>query len=88
MLKPQKKAKVIDEFKVHKTDTGSTNVQIALLTQSIEELTKHLKTHTQDVHSRRGLLGMVSKRKRLMNYLKKTDAKKYASLVKKLGLNA
>jgi len=88
MLKPQKKAKVIDEFKIHKTDTGSTGVQIALLTQSIEELTKHLKTHPQDVHSRRGLLGMVSKRKRLMNYLKKTNAKKYTSLVKKLGLNA
>ena len=88
MLKPQKKVKVIDEFKVHKTDTGSANVQIALLTESIEELTKHLKTHHQDVHSRRGLLGMVSKRKRLMNYLKKTDSKKYAALVKKLGLNA
>jgi len=88
MLKPQKKIKVIDEFKVHKTDTGSTNVQIALLTESIEELTKHLKTHKQDVHSRRGLLGMVSKRKRLMNYLKKTDSKKYTALVKKLGLNA
>ncbi|MFZ2414912.1 MAG: 30S ribosomal protein S15 [Minisyncoccia bacterium] len=88
MLKPQKKIKVIDEFKVHKTDTGSTNVQIALLTESIEELTKHLKTHKQDVHSRRGLLGMVSKRKRLMNYLKKTDPKKYTALVKKLGLNA
>jgi small subunit ribosomal protein S15 len=88
MLKPQKKTKVIEEFKVHKTDTGSTNVQIALLTESIEELSKHLKTHKQDVHSRRGLLGMVSKRKRLMNYLKKTDAKKYSALVKKLGLNA
>ena len=88
MLKPQKKTKVIEEFKIHKTDTGSSNVQIALLTESIEELSKHLKTHKQDIHSRRGLLGMVSKRKRLMNYLKKTDTKKYAALVKKLGLNA
>jgi small subunit ribosomal protein S15 len=86
MLKPKKKTKVIEEFKVHQKDTGSSEVQIAIFTKQIEELTKHLKKHPKDNHSRRGLLKMVSKRKRLLDYLKEEDEKRYQKVVKKLGL--
>ncbi|MDO8466964.1 MAG: 30S ribosomal protein S15 [bacterium] len=86
MLTSRKKKTVIKEHGVHDTDTGSAAVQIGLLSKQIEELTDHLKTHKKDNHSRRGLLKMVGKRRRLLAYLEKTDNKTYNSVVKKLGL--
>ena len=86
MLKPQKKSKIIKEHKLHEKDTGSPEVQISIFTERIKELTKHLKKHPKDNHSRRGLLKMVSKRKRLLDYLKGEDEKRYQKIVKKLGL--
>ena len=86
MLKIKAKTKIIKEHKVHDTDTGSVEVQVAILSEEIEQLAKHLKKHAKDNHSRRGLLGMVSKRKRLLNYLAKEDEKRYNSLIKKIGL--
>ncbi len=81
-----RKDKIIKKYKLHKEDTGSPEVQIALFTEKIDELSKHLKKNRKDNHSRRGLLGMVSKRKRLMSYLKRIDEKRYVSIAKKLGL--
>ncbi len=86
MLKTKKKTKIITEYKIHEKDTGSPEVQIAIFTQSIKDLTSHLQKHKKDNHSRRGLLKMVSKRKKMLDYLKKDDEKRYASVVKKLGL--
>ena len=86
MLKPSKKSKIIGEYKTHDKDTGSSEVQIAILTKQIEELAKHLKKHPKDNHSRRGLLKMVAKRKKLMDYLKKENEKSYKKIAKKLGL--
>lgn len=86
MLKTTKKKKIIEEFKVHEKDTGSADVQVAILTEQIEALTKHLKKHPKDNASRRGLLKMVSKRKKFLDYLGKEDEKRYKSLIKKLGL--
>ncbi len=86
MLTPRKKKTVISVHAVHETDTGSAAVQIALLSKQIEELTDHLKKHSKDNHSRRGLLKMVGKRRRLLVYLSKHDNKGYQSVVKKLGL--
>ncbi len=86
MLKPTKKTKIIKEYKVHDNDTGSSEVQIAIFTKQIEELTKHLKKHSKDNHSRLGLLKMVAKRKRLLDYLKSEDEKRYKKIIKKLGL--
>lgn len=86
MLKTQKKKKIIEEFQIHEKDTGSADVQAAILTEQIEALTKHLKKHPKDNHSRRGLLKMVSKRKKLVDYLSGEDDQRYKSLVKKLGL--
>lgn len=80
------KQKVIDSHKRHAKDTGSAEVQAALLTSQIEALTDHLKAHSKDQHSRRGLLGMVAKRKKLLAYLSKNDPKVYARTIKKLGL--
>ncbi len=77
---------VMKEHGLHETDTGSAAVQIGILTKQIEELTGHLKKHPKDNHSRRGLLKMVGKRRRLLAYLAKSDNKTYNSLVKKLGL--
>mgnify|MGYP001589443985 FL=1 len=77
---------IVKEHGIHETDTGSTAVQISLLTSKIEELTGHLKQHPKDDHSRRGLLKMVGKRRRLLKYLSKKDSKAYNSLIKKLGL--
>ena len=82
----QSKQQIIEEFATHKGDTGSPEVQAALLTQQIQNLTAHLKQHTHDVHSRRGLLSMVNRRRRLLHYLLKKDADRYTALVKKLGL--
>ncbi len=86
MLKKTKKKKIIEEHKVHKTDTGSAEVQIGILTEEIKQLTSHLKKHPKDNHSRRGLLGMVSKRKKLLDWLKKENERKYNKIIKQLGL--
>lgn len=86
MLTVKEKQKVIEKIKTHETDTGSAEVQIGILTEEIEQLAKHLKKHPKDNHSRRGLLGMVSKRKQLLSYLKETNEKRYNSLIKKLDL--
>jgi small subunit ribosomal protein S15 len=86
MLTKTKKAKVIKEVAVHDTDTGSTEVQVAVLSKRIDELASHLKKNPKDNHSRRGLLGMVADRRTHLKYLEKKSPKRYASLVKKLGL--
>jgi small subunit ribosomal protein S15 len=82
----QKKTETINRFKIHESDTGSPEVQIALLTDRILHLTDHLKTHKKDHHSRRGLLIMVGKRRRLLNYVKNKDVYRYRSIIKELGL--
>ena len=86
MLKKTKKKKIIEEHKVHETDTGSAEVQIGILTEQIKQLTSHLKKHPKDNHSRRGLLAMVSKRKKLLDWLKKENEKRYNKIIKKLEL--
>jgi len=86
MLKTNKKTKIIKESKIHETDTGSASVQISILSEEIKELLSHLKKHPKDFHSRRGLLKMVVKRKRLLNYLERTDKRKYNSILEKIGL--
>ncbi len=80
------KSKVIEEFQVKEGDTGSPEVQVALLTKRIDKLVGHLKANPSDNHSRRGLLGIVSKRRRLLNYLEKKDPKRYKAIAQKLGL--
>ena len=86
MLTSRQKQNTIKEYKLHESDTGSGEVQIALLTKQIHELIDHLKKHPKDHHLRRGLLKMVSKRKRLLDYLSKDNPKSYSALVRKLGL--
>ncbi len=86
MIKQDKKTKIIEDFKAHDTDTGSSDVQVAILTEQIDELAKHLKKHPKDNHSRRGLLKMVAKRRKLLDYLKKENEKRYKKVIKKLGL--
>lgn len=86
VLVKDKKTKIIDEFKVHARDTGSAEVQIAILTERINILGDHFKQHKKDFHSRRGLLSLVGKRRRLLNYLKKKDIKKYEDVIEKLSL--
>ena len=86
MLSSRKKLNIIKEVKAHDKDTGSAQVQVGLLSKEIEELTKHLKSNPKDNSSRRGLLKMVSKRRKLLEFLSKTNEKAYASVVKKLGL--
>ncbi len=86
MLKTKEKSKIIEKHKIHETDTGSVEVQVGILSEEIDKLAKHLKKHVKDNHSRRGLLGMVSQRKQLLNYLQKNNEKRYNSLVKKIGL--
>lgn len=86
MLKTKKKIKIISDYKLHEQDTGSSEVQVALFTEEIDQLVKHLKKHPKDNHSRRGLLKMVAKRKALLDYLKKEDEKRYNKVIKKLGL--
>ena len=85
MAKTQKK-QVIDKFKTHEGDTGSPEVQVALLTQRIQNVGDHLKSHSHDNHSRRGLLQMVNKRRRLLAYLKRKDEEAYQALVEKIDL--
>jgi small subunit ribosomal protein S15 len=86
VLLREKKQKIIDDFKVHARDTGSAEVQIALLTERINALSDHFKHHKKDFHSRRGLLMLVGRRRRLLNFLKKKDAKKYEETIEKLKL--
>jgi len=85
-LSSEEKLPIIEEFQAHEKDTGSAEVQIALLTKRIDELTEHLKVHKKDHHSRRGLLKMVGKRRRLLDYLKEKDVERYRQLIEKLGL--
>ncbi len=86
MLEVEKKKEVIESYKIHAKDTGSAYVQIALLTERINQLSKHFELHKKDHHSRQGLLKMVSTRRRLLAYLKKHETKKYEELISKLGL--
>ncbi|NQT07080.1 MAG: 30S ribosomal protein S15 [Candidatus Omnitrophica bacterium] len=86
MLAKEKKTKVISDYKVHKDDTGSCSVQIALLTERINGLTGHFKSHKKDHSSRHGLLKLVNQRRRLLDYLKKHDEAKYQDLIKKLDI--
>ncbi len=86
MLTKAKKQKVIKEVAIHATDTGSPEVQIAMLSKRIDELTKHLKKNAKDNHSRRGLLGMVADRRRHLKYLQKTSVKRYDAIMKTVGL--
>lgn len=85
-LKKEKKTEIIDKFKRGKEDTGSSEVQIALLTERITQLVEHLKKNKKDHHSRRGLLMLVGQRKRLVHYLQRSDFKKYEKLAAELGL--
>ena len=80
------KEKIVGDYKTHNTDTGSSQVQIALLTQRINELTEHFKVHKKDNNSRRGLLKMVSRRRKLLDYLRHTNINEYHEIIKKLGL--
>ncbi len=80
------KKKLISQYKLHETDTGSPEVQIGLLTHRILYLTEHLKVHKKDHHSRRGLLVLVGRRRRLLNYVKNNDVKRYRSIIKNMGL--
>lgn len=84
MLDGNKKKRIIDKFKTHPTDTGSPQVQIAILTEEIKELTEHLRGHKKDFSSRRGLIKKVGERRRLMKYLKREDGKAYDELMAKL----
>ena len=84
--KVKEKKEIIEEFKTHSKDTGSTEVQIALLTERINVLSEHFAGHKKDLHSRRGLLMMVGKRRSLLNYLKKKDSRKYEDILNKLNL--
>jgi small subunit ribosomal protein S15 len=80
------KSEIVADNKMHDTDTGSTEVQVALLTQRIRDLTEHLRTHKHDHHTRRGLLQLVGQRRRLLNYLKKSEVERYRALIAKLGI--
>jgi small subunit ribosomal protein S15 len=86
MLTKEKKSKVIGDFRLTETDTGSPEVQIALLTEEINELTEHLKSHPKDHSSRRGLLKMVGNRNSLLKYVKNTDIQRYRTIINRLGL--
>ena len=85
-ISAEQKTKLVSEYRTHDKDTGSPEVQIALLTERINGLTEHFKSHVKDFHSRRGLLVMVSQRRKLLDYLKRKDADKYRDLIEKLGL--
>ncbi|MGM9592957.1 MAG: 30S ribosomal protein S15 [Candidatus Onthomonas sp.] len=86
MIRKEEKTAVIEANRTHETDTGSPEVQIAILTARITELTEHLKVHKKDNHSRRGLLKMVGKRRRLLDYLAKKDIERYRAVIAKLGI--
>ncbi len=86
MMRKEEKTQVIEANKLHPTDTGSPEVQIAILTKRINDLTEHLKNNKNDHHSRRGLLKMVGRRRNLLNYLIKTDIERYRTVIAKLGI--
>jgi len=86
VMTPDKKKEIIDDFRVHPSDTGSPEVQIALLSERITYLTEHFKTHKKDHHSRRGLLKLVGQRRQLLNYLKRKSVDRYNSVIERLGL--
>ncbi len=86
MITKEKKQELIKQFQRDPNDTGSPEVQIAILTHRINELTQHFKTHKKDFHSRRGLFGLVSRRRRLLDYLKRTDPDRYLEILRRLGL--
>ena len=83
---PEEKKAIIEEYAIHEGDTGSPEVQIALLTKRINDLTEHLKIHKKDFHSRRGLLKMVGRRRNLLNYLTKKDIERYRAIIAELGI--
>ena len=85
-LAREAKEQIVSDYRAHETDTGSTSVQVALLSRRINELTEHFKIHKKDNHSRRGLLKMVSQRRSLLDYLKQTDIQRYHEVVGRLGL--
>ena len=85
-LAAEQKSQVISNYRIHKSDSGSPEVQVALLSQRISELTEHFKTHQKDHHSRRGLLTMVARRRKLLNYLKDRDLERYRGLIQRLGI--
>lgn len=85
-IKPQKKTEIITQHRRHEKDSGSPEVQVAVLSEHITSLTEHMKTHKSDMHSRRGLLAMVSKRRSLLRYLKTHNSERHAALIKDLGL--
>jgi len=86
VLTPEAKKEIIERFKLHDKDTGSPEVQIALLSSRIKYLTEHFKVHKKDHHSRRGLLKLVGQRRRLLNYLKKKDMERYRNVIRELGI--
>jgi small subunit ribosomal protein S15 len=86
LIPSAQKRSTIDDHRVHESDTGSTEVQVALLTERINGLSEHFKVHAKDHHSRRGLLKLVSQRRRLLNYLRRTELDRYRALIEKLGL--
>jgi small subunit ribosomal protein S15 len=85
-LNVEQKKTIIEDYKQHESDTGSPEVQVAILTKRINDLTEHFKVHTKDYHSRRGLMIMVGQRRRLLDYLKRKDKTRYATLIERLGL--
>ena len=85
-LAVEQKSQVISKFRIHKSDSGSPEVQVALLSQRISQLTEHFKTHQKDHHSRRGLLSMVARRRKLLNYLKDRNPGRYKTLIQSLGI--
>ena len=86
MIEKDKKQSIIEEYKPHEADTGTKEVQVAVLTARIRELTEHMRAHKKDFHSRRGLLIMVGKRRKLLQYLKRKDFMRYQTLIQRLGL--
>ena len=86
MLEKKQKQEIISDYRTHTVDTGSPEVQVAMLTRRIRDLTEHLKVHTKDFHSRRGLLKMVGTRRKLLRYLREKDFNRYRTLIERLGL--
>ena len=86
MIEPQQMQELISEYRTHEKDTGSSEVQVAIITRRISELSEHFKSHSKDHHSRRGLLKLVSQRRRLLDYLRGQDPQRYQTLISRLGL--
>jgi len=86
VLEAERKREIIENYRIHESDTGSPQVQVALLTERIQYLTEHFKTHKKDHHSRRGLLKLVGRRRRLLSYLKNTDVEQYQALISRMWL--